>query len=118
MHGVGRFTGAFGAVFTAIGAQIVKTLAQAPRANAIAGHWIGSARRECLDRILITGERHPRLVLREYADHYNTPSATPGAEPDSTRGANRFTCRKCLCPRAAARPARRPDPRTCPGRMR
>jgi hypothetical protein len=30
------------------------------------------ARRECPDRMLITGERHLRLVLDEYADHYNT----------------------------------------------
>ena len=41
------------------------------RANAIAERWIASARRECLDRMLITGERHLRLVLGEYADHYN-----------------------------------------------
>jgi len=40
--------------------------------NAIAERWIGSARRECLERMLIAGERHLRLVLREYADHYNT----------------------------------------------
>ncbi len=26
----------------------------------------------CLDRMLITGERHLRLVLAEYVDHYNT----------------------------------------------
>ena len=32
---------------------------------------MGSTRRECLDRMLITGERHLRLVLGEYADHYN-----------------------------------------------
>jgi hypothetical protein len=25
----------------------------------------------CLDRMLITGERHLRLVLSEYVDHYN-----------------------------------------------
>lgn len=29
------------------------------------------ARRECLDRMLITGERHLRLVLGEYVDHYD-----------------------------------------------
>jgi hypothetical protein len=52
--------------------RIVKTPVRAPRANAIAERWIGSARRECLDRMLIAGERHLRLVLGEYADHYNT----------------------------------------------
>jgi putative transposase len=39
--------------------------------NAIAERWIASVRRECLDRMLITGERHLRLVLSEYVDHYN-----------------------------------------------
>ena len=42
------------------------------RDNAIAERWVGSARRECLDRMLITGERHLRLVLGEYVDHYNS----------------------------------------------
>jgi len=42
------------------------------RGNAIAERWIASARRECLDRMLITSERHLQLVLGEYLDHYNT----------------------------------------------
>jgi transposase InsO family protein len=67
-----RFTAAFGAVFTAIGVRTVRTPVLAPRANAIAERWIGSARHECLDQMLIAGERHLRLVLREYADHHNT----------------------------------------------
>jgi putative transposase len=50
---------------------------RAPRANAIAERWIASARRECLDLMLITGERHLRLVLDEYADHYNGHPAAP-----------------------------------------
>ena len=33
---------------------------------------MGSARRECLDQMLITSERHLRLVLGEYTGHYNT----------------------------------------------
>jgi putative transposase len=66
-----KFTAAFDAVFTAIGVRIIKTPVQAPRTNAIAERWIASARRECLDRMLITGERHLRLVLNEYIDHYN-----------------------------------------------
>ena len=66
-----KFTAEFDAVFTAMGVRIIKTPVQAPRANAIAERRIASARRECLDRILVTGERHLRLVLGEYADHYN-----------------------------------------------
>jgi putative transposase len=66
-----KYTTAFDAVFAAIGVRIIKTPVQAPRANAIAERWISSARRECLDRILITGERHLRLVLGEYVEHYN-----------------------------------------------
>ena len=66
-----KFTPASGAVFTAAGVRIIKKPIQAPRANATAERWIASARREYLDRMLITSERHLRLVLSEYADHHN-----------------------------------------------
>jgi putative transposase len=66
-----KFTEASGAVIAAVGVRIIKTPLRAPRANAITERWIGSARRDCLDRMLVTGERHLRLVLGEYADHYN-----------------------------------------------
>lgn len=66
-------------MLTAIGIRIVKTPVRR-RANAVAERWIGSARRECLDRMLIAGERHLRLVIDEYADHSNTPPATPATE--------------------------------------
>jgi putative transposase len=48
--------------------------------NAIAERWMASARRECLDRMLITGERHLRLVLGEYTGHYfsDRPAVCPG----------------------------------------
>jgi putative transposase len=67
-----KFTAAFDAVFTSIGARIITTPVRAPRANAIAERWIGSVRRECTDRILITGQRHLRAVLTEYVDHYDS----------------------------------------------
>ncbi len=83
-----KFTAAFDAVLAAAGVRIIRTPVQAPRANAIAERWIASARRECLDRMLITGEPHLRLVLDEYADHYNThqphralKQSPPGGRP-------------------------------------
>ena len=63
-----KFTAAFDAIFTPIGVRMIRTPVQAPRANAIAERWIASARRECLDRMLITGERHLRLVLTRISE--------------------------------------------------
>ncbi|MFF8004812.1 integrase core domain-containing protein [Streptomyces sp. NPDC007917] len=65
------FTDSFDAVFQAIGVHVLPTLPRVPRMNAITERWIGSCRREATDRILITGERHLRLVISEYAKHYN-----------------------------------------------
>jgi putative transposase len=40
-------------------------------ANAYAERWVGTVRREVLDRMLIFGCPQLRSVLAEYADHYN-----------------------------------------------
>jgi putative transposase len=67
-----KFTAAFDAVFAAEAIEIVRTPVRAPRANAIAERWIGSLRRELLDRILIVNRRHLEHVLAVFVDHYNT----------------------------------------------
>ena len=66
-----KFPGAFDAAFAGLGVRVVRTPPQAPRANAFAERWVGTIRRECLDWLLITGERHLRRVVQEYARHYN-----------------------------------------------
>jgi putative transposase len=65
------FTTAFDEVLKSEGLRIITTLPKTPRMNAICERVNGTLRRELLDRILIVGERHLALVLREYVTHYN-----------------------------------------------
>jgi putative transposase len=67
----GKFTTAFDGVFAGNGTQMIRTPVRSPRANAFAERFVGTLRRECLDHILVPGERHLRKVLAEYALHYN-----------------------------------------------
>jgi putative transposase len=68
----GKFTAAFDEVFRSDGLRLIKAPIAAPRAKAHAERWVGSARRECLDRILIVSRRQLETVLREYVGYYNT----------------------------------------------
>jgi putative transposase len=67
-----KFTALFDEMFTTEGIRVVLTAPQAPRMNANTERWVGSVRRELLDRILIINERHLRKVLTEYEAHFNT----------------------------------------------
>ncbi|MEV0401066.1 integrase core domain-containing protein [Actinoallomurus sp. NPDC050550] len=69
--GDSKFTALFDEVFRAEGIRIVLTASKAPRMNAITERWVGSVRREILDRILIINAAHLRKVLTEYEDHFN-----------------------------------------------
>jgi transposase InsO family protein len=86
-----KYTTAFEAVFVGADIRIIRAPVRAPRANAIAERLIGTLRRECLDHILITGQRHLDIVLREYVQQQDglrgeVPllrafSAQPSSEP-------------------------------------
>jgi putative transposase len=52
-----KFTDAFDAVFAGEGIRVLRTPVRAPRANAYAERWVGTVRREVLDRMLIFGCR-------------------------------------------------------------
>jgi putative transposase len=66
-----KLTAAFDEVFRSEAIRIVRTPVRAPLANAHMERWIGSIRRECLDRLLIFNRRHLERVLPAYVHHYN-----------------------------------------------
>jgi hypothetical protein len=76
------------AVFKSESARILLTPLMAPLANSVAERWVGSCRREALDRMLILNPRHLEAVLREYCLHYNDerPHQSRDLRPPSYRG--------------------------------
>ena len=65
----------YGEAFTrrirAMGIRDRPTAPRSPWENGHAERLIGSIRRECLDHVIVFGERHLRHVLRSYARYYN-----------------------------------------------
>jgi putative transposase len=66
-----KFPGAFDALLASEKIKVIRTPVRAPNANAHMERWVGSVRRECLDRLLIVGRRQLEYVLRAYLRHYN-----------------------------------------------
>jgi putative transposase len=91
-----KFTDSFDVVFGSEGIRILRTPVRAPPANAFAERWVGTVRRELLDRMLVVGQRQLETVLADYVAHYNEHrphralgQASPlGAVPPSAPGAN------------------------------
>ena len=65
-----KFSRAFDTIFNGDGIRVIRTPVRAPNANAHIERWVGSARRECLDKLLIFGQRQLERVLRVYVLHY------------------------------------------------
>ncbi len=66
-----KFGRRFDAVAEGTGIKILRTPVRAPNANAVCERFPRSVRNECLDHIVILGEKHLQEVLRSYCDHFN-----------------------------------------------
>ncbi len=65
-----KFGAEFDRVAKGAGIKILRTAIQAPLQNSICERFIGSARRECLDHVIILGRSHMKHVLEQYGLHY------------------------------------------------
>jgi putative transposase len=104
-----KFPRAFDTLLASENIKVIRTPVRAPNANAHMERWVGSVRRECLDRLLILGRRQLQHVLRVYVRHYNEerphraldlkpphPRVRPAVGADSTPQALRVTRRDLL----------------------
>ncbi len=68
--------GVYGADFrrrvTSMGIEEVVIAARSPWQSPYVERMIGSVRRECLDNVVVLGERHLRRILEDYLSHYHS----------------------------------------------
>ena len=65
------FTSKFAEILKAGGVKPIKLPPRSPNLNAYAERFVRSIKDECLSRVVILGENHLRLLVREYVEHYH-----------------------------------------------
>ena len=83
------FPASFDQVFEAEAVTIIRTPFRSPKANAFAERWVRSVREECLDQVIILGERHLHQVLKEYVSYFNHARPHQGIAQQIPAGDNR-----------------------------
>ena len=88
----GQFMASFDEIFATEGIKVVKTPVQTPVANCFIERWIGSLRRELLDRTAIRNEPQLRRLIVDYLEHYNEhrPHRSLGQQPPSQMSSMAF----------------------------
>ncbi len=81
-HG-SQFIDAFDEIFRSEGFKILRTPVRTPVANTFAERWIGSIRRELLDRTIIWNRRQLERLVVDYIAHHNQhrPHQSLGQRP-------------------------------------
>lgn len=75
-----KYGPAFSRVATSSGIEELRTAYRAPKENAVCERFLGSVRRECLDHVLVLGEKHLRRILQEYVRYFNTDRPHQGVQ--------------------------------------
>ena len=93
--------GAYGEIFIrrvrSIGIRDRPTSPRSPWQNAYAERLIGSIRRECIDHVVVFGERHLRHVLLSYMSYYNGTRTHLSLNKDAPMSRAAETAGRILC---------------------
>jgi putative transposase len=98
----GKWTEGFRNIVEGSGVRVVLTPIQAPNANAYAERFVRSIREECLDRLILFGERRLIRGLDEFVAHYHGERNHQGlgnaliAPAPCPRGGTHVRCRERL----------------------
>ena len=92
---------AYGEIFMrrvrSIGIRDHPTSPRSPWQNAYAERLIGSIRRECIDHIVVVGERHLRHVLLSYKEFYNDTRTHLALNKDAPMSRAAQTAGRIIC---------------------
>ncbi len=77
------FAGKVIATVEALGIESRRIAYRSPWQNGVAERWIGSCRRELLDRVIVLHAGHLRRLLREYVAYYTRDRCHLGLEKDA-----------------------------------
>jgi len=75
-----KFGPEFDNVAKACGTKVLRTPIRAPRANSFCERFVGSARRECLDHVIILSALQMYGCLSEYCKYFNESRPHQGIE--------------------------------------
>ena len=66
-----QFTDGFDEIFRTSAMKVLRTPARTPVANAFAERWVGTIRRELLDRTIVWNRHQLERLVVDFIDHYN-----------------------------------------------
>ena len=74
-----------------VGARVIRTAVRAPNMNAVAERFVGSARRELLDHVLLIDDQRLADLLRQYQRYFNESRPHQGIEQRVPAGSQTVT---------------------------
>jgi transposase InsO family protein len=71
-----KFGTSFDQVAKGVGIRVIKTAVRAPDMNAVAERFVGSARREIFDHVIVLDNQHLGRLVAQYKEYYHQERLT------------------------------------------